>query len=199
MVIAADRVNVDEQVLAQLEAQFMSRGLRVVSSAITGRVVGAADARGPIEGAAKLPVLERALVLAKGANAECVFYLLGLEVGAFDLTRYFVWRPSSSDLVEVDHQTYDAAAPDRRWFVSGPLWRVDGKVIDVDTGAVLAIVGLKHSTPFASDRHWQVDYVDRSLAPQGGYFGWRLVSPDDLDNIRKGIMSRLAIEILGQK
>jgi hypothetical protein len=197
MVIAAESVRVDEQVLTALEGHFLSRGLRVVSSAITGRVVSSADARGQIEGAAKLPTLERALVLAKGANAECVFYLLGLEIGQSDLIRYFLWHDSEPSLVEVDKAAFDANPADRRWFVGGPLWKIEGKVVDVNTGAILGIVSLKHSTPFAVDRQLQVSFLGRSLVPHYEHYGWRYASPVDIDHLRRAVMSRLAIEVRG--
>ncbi len=148
MVIAADAVRVDEQIVTALEGHFMSRGLRVVSSAITGRVVASADARGQIEGAAKLPTLERALVLAKGANADCVFYLLELDIGGTDVVRYFVWPSDSKELKEVDRGVYESAPQYRRWFIGGPVWKIGGKVVDVENGSVLSIINLTHSTPF---------------------------------------------------
>jgi hypothetical protein len=197
MVIAAEMVKVDEQTLTALEGQFISRGLRVVSSAITGRVVASADTRGPTEGAAKLPTLERALLLAKGANADCVFYLLNLDVGGPDRFRYFVWRSAASSLAEVDFGTYDAAPSNRRWFVGGPGWNIEGKVVDVETAAVLGIVRLEHSTPYAADRHLAVKYSATSLVPRNGYYGWRLASPEDLGGLAGAMMSRLAAEVRG--
>ena len=197
IVLAADNIHVDEQILTALEGHFLARGLRVVSSALTGRVVSGATTRGQIEGAAKLPTLERALVLAKGANADCVFYLLGLEIGTKELIRYFVWRNPTPELIEVDHAAFDAVPDHRRWFAGGPLWRIDGKVIDVATGDILSIISLKHSTPYAVDRRLQVAFDGTSLVPHGDYYGWRFVSAADIGVLRNIIMSRLAIEVRG--
>jgi hypothetical protein len=170
MVIPGETMQADEQILSAIEGHFISRGLRVVSSAITGRVVSSA-APGQVEGAAKLPTLERALVLPKGATAECVFYLLSLDMGTVDLFRYLVWPDGRTDLVEVDRPTFDAAPPGRKWFVGGSQWEIDGKVVDVDHGSVLTVVSLKHSTPFSVDRQFQVEYVDQGLVPVNGYYG----------------------------
>ena len=197
MVIPGESPTVNqEELLTQLEGRLIEEGLSVVSAAITGRVVIAASDRGQVEGATQLLPLERALVLARGAKADCVFHFQNLVVGQDDVARFFGWPPGASGLVEIDRRTYDATSASRRWFISGYSMEIRGKVVDVESGNVLVVVSLRQSTPFAlPDEILTVPFVDQGLTPQDGYFGWRMIAPREADAVRTSLITGLAGQI----
>lgn len=188
--------------LSALEGNLIERGLRVYSAAITGRVVSDDSQRGELSGprveaASRLPPLERALILAQRAEAECIFELLDIDLDK-EASRYYVWRANETSLSEVDHSTYEQAPPTRRWVVFGPLCRVSGKLIEVKKGAVLAVVAIETSTPFAVlNRTIALPQAGGHLFQQSGHFGWRLNSPDDRARVLVSVMSELAHAIAG--
>lgn len=195
MVIAAETVRADEQLLSTIESTFISSGIRVFSTALTGRVVPKATPN-QVESAAKLPTLERALILAKESNVECVFYFLGFHPDG-TAARYFIWPYEAQALVEVDRSRYDKFLPSRRWVVDGPQLRVEGKVIDVDNGSVLTIVSLSNSTPFVATWTDKVAFADQSLIQDEGNGGWTLSSPEDLLRLQASLLLRVAVDLRG--
>ncbi len=134
--------------LAAIERSFIARGLTVISSAITSRVILEDETRDRERASQGLQLseVERALLLAKESNADAV-----LQIGAWSWLgsedvdhgrRYFVEDPGSKTFREVDQYEYDAArmADDgglTRWFGSGVL-AFTGRLIDVESGEVLA-------------------------------------------------------------
>jgi hypothetical protein len=205
MIIPGEQARLDdERLLALLEARMMDRGLRIISAALTGRVVNEGSVTtGPdnerrFEQAARLPMLERALILAKRANADCVVQLLTFEPGLTTMnTRWFVWSNGAASLSETDEATARAAPAGRSWFASGPAWRVEGKLIDVDTGLVLALISLQYSTPDASAVNATLPFVGGQLNLNGAYPGWILNRDSDVAPVRTAVFSRLAAEIRG--
>lgn len=180
-----------DEVLSALEGHLIQRGIGVVSSGMTGRVV---SDLGLVEGAAQLPPLERVIVLAKKANIDCVFQLQRLDIGIRDASRYFYLNAPGLGMKE----TFSVASldPSRGWTLSGPAWEIGGKVIDVENGDVLAIVDLYQSTVWAIPTQvFHVQTADGVTLPTtGGERGWRI---DDVDPLRRSMMSLLATIIAG--
>ncbi len=190
-------------VLSVLEGHLLARNIRVVSSAITGRAVIqsplAPDSTKPTTGAAILSDLERALVLAKNANVDCVLQLFTLDVGTTDATRLFVWPMNGRSLVESDQKTFETYNPGRRWTLVGPRWQINSKLIDVDSGNVLAVIGFSQSTAHLVQRRFELSALGDALVPADGTTGWRIASTQDVDGLRSFMMSELSAEILGPK
>lgn len=202
MVLATESSSANsEELLAHLEGHLIDGGLKVVSAAITGRVVSReeGDATGMrMEAAARLPPLERALVLAQNAKAKCVLQLLALDLGRSDRSRLYVWPAGTRSLQEVDEQTYLQSAVTRRWAVVGPHWSIDAKLIDVDSGTVLSIIRLSSSTPdVAQGKQMTLDEQQGQLVPFAGYHAWRLDAPDDRARLRIALMEALTRAIAG--
>jgi hypothetical protein len=195
MLIRDQQVAVEERFLAIVEGHLIQRGLGLVSSAATGQVVSD-PSHEQVEGAAKLPPIERVLVLAKRAKVKCVFQLLRLETGQNVARRYFVLRGGQSVMSEVRQDTFDQFAPARRRFAWGPIWAIEGKVIDVESGEVLAVVGFEAST-VDRQRVFPVEELDGLLQPPWDTTGWRFDSPDEIGYLRTLFMDRLAWQIKG--
>lgn len=132
-----------DSTISIFEAEFLKLGITVISGAVTGRVVlsnevGTDEKR--VEGAAQLSDAERALIMAKKTGAHAV-----LQVGEFGWTdrdeppdRYFVADQASLQYREVDEGSLQTAAPQFRWVLSAPRLRFIGKLIDVESGEVIA-------------------------------------------------------------
>jgi hypothetical protein len=196
MLLPAEPLVVAEGALALIEGHLMKRQLRVFASAVTGLVVSDPN-RDRVESAAALQPLEKALVLAQRAQADCVFQLIRLEVPSREpKRRYFVLRGGQSVMTEVRADTFATLPQSRRRTVTGPTWEIDGKVIDVKSGAVLAVVGLAAS---AADQAKAFHLEERDGRLEPGYVDieWRFDGPADLDYLRTTFMDRLALEIRG--
>ncbi|GAB4155613.1 MAG: hypothetical protein Fur0037_23990 [Planctomycetota bacterium] len=139
-----------ESLVATAERAFMRRGIRVISPAITARVVQQSE--GLKEGgAATLSDVERALMLAESSNADAI-----LQVGRFEATgksplahRYFAAPPGKKQLVECGLDEFRAAAAAGRvtWDYRADVLDFSGRLIDVRSGEVLASFAI--SVPFA--------------------------------------------------
>lgn len=139
--------------LASLEKALLKKGVRVISSGVTGRVVvdGAEGKRGG-DTATQLSDLERALVLARKSNADAILQVM--EIG---------WRddlPAVDRYYWFDDKTWHELEkkPESDWFrqnrgkehrlaiIRGPALAFQAKVIDVETGEIVAAVDLAQST-----------------------------------------------------
>ena len=196
MVLSDGASKTSEEVLAALEGNLITRGIRVVSSGMTGQVVSDQALR---EGAAQLPPLERVLVLAKKANIDCVFQLFPLAIGTDYSTRRFVWPRQEKRMTEATQEAFDSIAPERRWVLTGQNWKITGKVINVENGDVLAIVNLFQSAVWTVPAQiFRLNYVNDSLvAGVSGLHGWGFDKPEDIDRLRTSLMSVLATAIAG--
>jgi hypothetical protein len=194
MVLSAEGPNkASEEVLSALEGNLMSRGIRVVSSGMTGRVV---SDPGLLQGATQLSQLERAIVLAKKANINCVFQVQRLDIGIRSASRYYHLNLSGRGLQEVPSDAVSTLDPARLWTLTGPVWDINGKVIDVENGDVLAIIDISQSSVCA--RPTQIfrlqSISDVPLPTATGQKGWRI---DDTELLAKSMMSLLATIIAG--
>jgi hypothetical protein len=193
-----DAPSANDEVLSLLEGHMIERGLRVVSAAVTGRVVS--DPTHPYETAAKLTPLERALVLAERSKVDCIFQLFRIELGLHDDARYFVWPNTANSMTEVDERTYGQTPDERRLRLTGPDWVVAGKVVDVQNGGVLATVNLQHSTVTNYRRQlYRLNAIDGLLPSYGTPRTWNVRSEDDIRRLRTALMSELAAEIAGPR
>jgi hypothetical protein len=194
MVLVGDEAKktINDELLSDLEGHLISRGLRVVSSGITGRVV---SEPGLVEGAAQLPPLERAIVLAKTQQIGCVFQLL--DIRATEDSRYFVWSGRGRGMTESSRENIETVDPGHIWTLTGPAWEIHGKVIDVEGGDVLAIVDLWQSTVRAvKTQVFRVPFASDSLTPTPmGQRGWVISRVEDTNLLQTSMMSLLAIVI----
>lgn len=143
-----------DELLAVCERAFMSRGIRVISPAITGRIVakGNTEIDGKIAGA-NLSDVERALVLAKESNAQAVLQIgfIGWQdpgKGSAYEGHFFLAnskKPEDRWLVETSREVYTSTrAPGVRLAGDKGL-QFTGRLIEVENGEVMAsfnIIGL---------------------------------------------------------
>ncbi len=123
-----------EGYLNEFERAFLQKGLRVVSSAVTGRVVQERKS----ESAAQLSDVERALILARETGADALLQVGSLESIGPSKLRWFCSTLMDGELAECDAKTY-ASSPFGR-AISGTQWRLQGRLIDVRNGEVLASI-----------------------------------------------------------
>jgi len=134
-----------EENLAAIERSFIARGVTVISSAITSRVIlDEPGNRQRGESGLQLSEVERALVLARESNVDAV-----LQIGAWDWIeqdrsengrRYFVHDKEAKSFREVDRIAYEQSAGSnvvRRSF-GGQVLAFTGRLIDVENGEVVA-------------------------------------------------------------
>jgi hypothetical protein len=131
--------------LASLEKALLKRGVRVISSGVTGRVVvEETEAGAKTEGATGLSDLERALVLARKSNADALLQVSELEW--VDSARWFVPKPGMSGLAEAESkEEFEAADSRRRVAITSPRLVFIGKIIDVESGEIVASIDLSRS------------------------------------------------------
>lgn len=133
--------------LAAIERSFIARGLTVISSAITSRVIldDQTRDRQRADAGLRLSEVERALLLAKESNAHAV-----LQIGTWTWLdsdaeeygrRYFVEDKNTKTFNEVSMTQWEQArmtqGPTTPWYGSSIL-SFTGRLIDVESGEVLA-------------------------------------------------------------
>lgn len=133
--------------LAAIERSFISRGLTVISSAITSRVL--LEDQINLAGAAaglSLSELERALLLAEESNANAVLQIgtwMWIDSDAVEYgRRFFVEDRAEKTFHEVDQVEFERVqmagkGPRTRSF-GGEVLAFTGRLIDVETGEVVA-------------------------------------------------------------
>lgn len=122
-----------------IERAFLQRGIRIISPAVTGRVIAEEGTGKPREGAARLSDMERALILAKKSGAEAI-----LQVGewrtAAEGSRYFC-GPKAGDLMDCDESSFLNARYGLE--LIGRKLRFLGRLLDVETGEVLISIDVE--------------------------------------------------------
>jgi hypothetical protein len=178
-----------------LERELLRLGINVVSSAITARLfVDAGDGHRKVEGAdakAQFSVLERALLMAKGSGADCVFQSIVFKFS--EHKRFFVWDGSSAAFAETDERQYSGAAYDRRWSLQGSRLDIEGKVIEVRSGQVFAVLNLWQSSTNLLQRDLHFTATGGSLSRQPD---WQQ-PPTEIPRVRDQVMEVVAREIAG--
>lgn len=130
--------------MAAIERSFIARGITVISSAITSRVIldEQGRERSRPESSLQLNEVERALVLARDSNADAV-----LQIGSWrwmdsdasdDSGRYFVEDVRGTAFTEVDQLAFENAADRLTYAYEGQVLGFTGRLIDVETGEVIA-------------------------------------------------------------
>lgn len=123
-----------DEYMHEFERAFLARGLKVVSSAVTGRVVQERKN----ESAAQLSDLERALILARETGADAV-----LQIGALSAkgtsTRYFCGEDGAK-VTDCDESAFSVATFGRA--LEGVVYVFQGRVIDVRSGEILAAIDI---------------------------------------------------------
>lgn len=135
-----------QESLAAVERSFIARGITVISSAITSRIIlgDQERERQRVQQGLALSEVERALLLAKDSNADAVMQIGVWEWVSEDQSelswRYFVEDKSTKSFNEVDEITYEEAATRdvlRRSYGSYVLG-FTGRLIDVENGEIVA-------------------------------------------------------------
>jgi hypothetical protein len=130
--------------LAAIERSFISRGITVISSAITSRVILDEQRRDRpgSESGLQLSEVERALVLARNSNADAV-----LQVGVWEWsgaeasdhgTRYFLEDIQGTSFREIDRTEFEQAGGRLTQLYAGDVLGFTGRLIDVESGEVIA-------------------------------------------------------------
>lgn len=178
--------------LAYLERALLKHGVRVISSGVTGRVVvESSEGTKGGEAGRHLSDLERALVLARKSNADAILQLIEMrwKDDVPDLYRYY-WF-AEGKWAEMSQK------PDAEWYkenrkregrlavIKGPTLGFQAKLIDVESGEIVAAIDMLHST---------VDEVaGRTVVlPKKGRKEHRLASVDLKDAVAESMMNRLA-------
>jgi hypothetical protein len=96
-------------------------------------------------------------------------------------------------------ENVESVDPAHLWTLTGPVWEIHGKVINVESGDVLAIVNLWQSTVWAlKTQVFRVPYEFDSLVPTPtGQRGWVINKFEDTDLLKTNMMSLLAAVIAG--
>jgi hypothetical protein len=119
--------------LAAIERSFIARGITVISSAITSRV---------IESGVQLSEVERALILARDSNADAVLQIGAwrwlLADGSDYSRRYFVEDVIGTSFAEVDQPAFERAGDRVTHVYEGTVLSFTGRLIDVENGEVIA-------------------------------------------------------------
>jgi hypothetical protein len=127
--------------MATVERVLLSAGIKVISSAVTGRIVQ--DVSGNrVETGANLPYLERALVMARGSNADAVLQVI--RVGWTDGQRWFVRSASGDQLQEIGPGVMLDASNSVR--VREAFYQFQARVISVDKGEIVMSIEASQTT-----------------------------------------------------
>ena len=129
-----------EPLLNQMERALLSRGLTVISPAVTGRVIAEEGTGKPRAEAAHLTDVERALILAKDGGADAV-----LQLGSWE------WKGTRSRLFCGKADAMTACGGDRwrksvfQGELTGRTLHFAGRLIEVEHGEVLASIDVEHN------------------------------------------------------
>jgi hypothetical protein len=153
-----------EELLEFAEHALISRGLRVISPAITGRVAAAESERDEGQASrAALSDMERALILAQESNAEAILQIGKLtlakpESGSQNERLYFLpdrtgTQEDVGTLREVSAEEYRRSAGIKGLsLISGDHLTFTGRLVDVQTGEIMAsfhLIGLEGRAPLS--------------------------------------------------
>jgi hypothetical protein len=148
-----------EGLMALVEAEFIKRNMTVFTPALTARAItgaGRDEDATTRRGGARTDV-ERALILAKEANAEAI-----LQIGTLAWTddgseRFWAYDPKTRQVEEIDELGYQRAKS-YRWRASARLLKAYGRLIEVQEGEVMATFRIEaspfHSLPEAYKTTW---------------------------------------------
>jgi hypothetical protein len=133
--------------LAQLEKELLKRGVRVISSGVTGRVVIDNAEGKKNEGAAQLTDLERALILARNSGAEALLQVVTMEWEKQPNNyRHYLLESDGQTFAEVSKQDYESSSAERQWMITGQSLHFEAKVIDVESAEIVAAIDISQST-----------------------------------------------------
>lgn len=125
------REGAHDEAIIWLQRELMARGIELISSGVTGRVIdGASPSR--IETASQLPDLERALVMAKRSGAEA---LLNVSEIGWTTARRDLCITGVDPLEAVPVKINDACPVSRGWIPS-EVFVFSAQMIDPETGLV---------------------------------------------------------------
>ncbi|MGE4157810.1 MAG: hypothetical protein AB7F75_01805 [Planctomycetota bacterium] len=159
------RAEFDAEV-ANVEREFMQRGLILISPAVGARVTEGDEDKKKSETQAQLSDVERALILAKKSNADAI-----LQVGQFQWTndktnRYFKVGADGVSLGEVTKSEYDREGTQKaRIFYKAECMDFKGKLIDVESAEIM----LSFSMWQSPIRSLPMDYLATFTNPQMKY------------------------------
>ncbi len=183
-----------------LERELLRLDIEVISSAITSRVyekgANTTEQGQQVASGAKLTDLERALVMAKGSNADCVLKLIEAGFTQDPSSRFFVLSADGKAFTEVARRAYDGTSENRRWFVIGPQMKVRGRLISVSSGLVFVVVDLlSDAVDFVQPM--PVSVVGGYAQSNAGAYGNSFNSGEYIVLMRDAMIQQLAKEIVG--
>jgi hypothetical protein len=134
--------------LANLEKALLKRGIRVISSGVTGRVVIDNAEGKKNEGAQNLTDLERALILARKSNADALLQVIDIDWKQDPRHyRYFRLASDGQRFEELaSREQFESTPSNQGWRVMGPSFHFEAKIIDVESGEIVAAVDMAQST-----------------------------------------------------
>ncbi len=195
-----------EQVVATLEKELLHRNVRLISSAVSGRIVEDKTGAGELKNEAGrlLSDTERLFVMAKKSRADAI-----LQIGKI------YWEQVPFGLFILDKKAEDLAfvqatpAQFEAWTgpkiaLPGPVLRLTGKVMDVESGEIVASLSI--SSPASSEltQEYVGTYKLKSRVPVRVSENFRL-DPGAVvwdDARRKAVtkaMNTVARRLLGEK
>lgn len=152
-----------ESKIILFEREFLKKGITVISGDITGRVVMESldkpDEK-KVEAARSLSEMERALTMANSTGADAILQLIEFRwLFPQAMTRYFVGElEDEGEFREVTYDEWHAWSGMKRDFLS-PKWIFVGRVVDVNSGEVLASYDLSMPANFTLPEDYQARYL----------------------------------------
>lgn len=141
--------------LAVLERALLRRGLTMIAPAVSARVVFNEDQPSGAQrrGGSELSDLERILIMARESRANAVLQIgeLGDQGAA---RRLFVATPGVAPLREVTPGEWNRAAPAWRWALEAPVLRFTARLIDVESGEIMASLAMQGRLVHALPETW---------------------------------------------
>lgn len=188
--------------MALVEAEFLKRNMIVFSPALTARVVTTVTEKGKgADSGTELSDVERALILAKEANAEAILQIGTLAWIDNGSRRYFIWDENKRSVAESDKLTYERTTA-HKWWYSARLLTASGRLIDVVSGEVMATFRIEgsafNSLPETYTSTWAPnkdnDKLLDKVAETGDYDG---IAKRAEIALQQEVFSRLAQHIAG--
>ncbi len=187
--------------ISGLEKELLRRGIRVISAGLTGRVaIESKLETSSGSNATGLSQLERALVLAKKSNADALLQVEVLEWAPE--SRRFIYQPPAPSFVPATEADWNATPSGQRYTIVGPTLRIEGKLIDVESGEVMAAIDLSQATvnlvaPNATKSFTWIDGQGFTYDSAYGNGKMSTESPEFRQKAQDALMGALAAHVAG--
>jgi hypothetical protein len=156
-----------ERAVAFLERELLSRNVRLVSSAVSGRIVSETTGTGEskTESGTPLSDTERLLVLAKKTGADAILQIGSLKWDSTICGLFVLNKDSDQPSFRPATPAEFEAFPGPKIPISCPLLVFSGRLMDVETGEILA--SFSHAVPASCElpSDYQATYRIKSHHP----------------------------------